>query len=265
MLQSAALFSCKVHVELTAELTLSLLGILALLGLWLFHQFQVRSGRIQAIDVFDRSVVRFYLYVMPNDRPVCAVCARAQGGVFLPRQVEKVGFSPLDGPCSGSVPCQGQLIGLYGGWLEARQLVTRLQQASKNDAVRLTSAEILAMANGGWSKSISADTDRISMRLLEGWCAKQTDPAVAIEGLRYVIDRAKEERHLPYVVPAFLRLMDLLLRAGQDDEARLVIEQFEARFPSDRHEIDGPSFVQRKILQQMKSLLWETRSLKVSA
>jgi hypothetical protein len=252
-------------MELTAELTLYLLGILALLGLWLFHQFQVRSGRIQAIDVFDRSVARFYLYVMPNDRPLCAVCAQAQGRVFLPWQVGKTGFSPLDSPCSGSVSCQGQMIGLYGGWLEARQLVSRLQQASRKHRVRLTSAEILALAKGAWSKSVSADTDRISMHLLEGWCLGQTEPAVAIEGLRYVIDRAKEERHLPYVVPAFLRLMDLLLRASRDDEARVVIEQFEARFPSDRHDIDGPSLTQRKVLQQMKSLLWETRSLKVSA
>jgi hypothetical protein len=252
-------------MELTAELTLYLLGILALLGLWLFHQFQVRSGRIQAIDVFDRSVARFYLYVIPNDRPFCAACAQAQGRVFLPGHVGKIGFSPLNSPCSGSVPCQGQMIGLYGGWLEARQLVTRLQQASRKNPVRLTSAEILALAKGAWSKSVSADTDRISMHLLEGWCFGQTEPAVAIEGLRYVIDRAKEERHLPYVVPAFLRLMDLLLRAGRDDEARVVIEQFEARFPSDRHDVDGPSFTQRKVLQQMKSLLWETRSLKVSA
>ena len=105
------------------------------------------------------------------------------------------------------------MIGLYGGWLEARQLVTRLQQASKKNPVRLTSAEVLALAKGAWSKSVSADTDRISMHLLEGWCFGQTEPAVAIEVLRYVIDRAKEERHLPYVVPAFLRLMDLLLRA----------------------------------------------------
>jgi hypothetical protein len=59
--------------------------------------------------------------------------------------------------------------------------------------------------------------------------------------------------------------MDLLLRAGREDETRLVIEQFEGRFPSDRQDVDGPSFGQRKILQDMKSRLWETRSLKVSA
>jgi hypothetical protein len=254
----------KVDVEFT-ENTLYLFGILALLGLWGFHQVQVRSGRIQAVDVFDRSVVRFYLYVLPDDRPSCAVCAQAQGQVFLPSRVAKIGFSPLNGSCGSPAPCQGQLIGLYGGWLEGRELVSRLQQAPKKHPVRLSSEELCALAKGAWSKSVSADTDRISMHLLEGWCFGKTDPAVAIEGLRYVVDRAKEMRHLPYVVPAFLRLMDLLLRSGRDDEARSVIEQFEGRFPSDRQEIDGPSFAQRKVLQEMKSLLWEARSLKVSA
>ena len=255
----------KVDVELTAEHTFYLFGILALLGLWLFHQIQVRSGRIQAIDLFDRSVVRFYLYVLPDDRPSCAVCAQAQGRVFLPSLARKIGFSPLDGPCRSAAPCTGQLIGLYGGWVEARELVSRLQQASKNIPVRLSSDELSALVKGAWRKSISADTDRISMHLLEGWCFGKTDPAVAIEGLRYVVERTREARHLPYVVPAYLRLMDLLLRAGREDETRLVIEQFEGRFPPDRQDVDGPSFGQRKILQDMKSRLWETRSLKVSA
>jgi hypothetical protein len=252
-------------MEFTAESTLYLCAILALLGLWLFHQVQVRSGRIQAIDLFDRSVVRLYLYVQPDDRPSCAVCAEAHGRVFLPSRVGKIGFSPLEAPCSSPGVCQGQLIGLYGGWVEAREVVNWLQQAPKKHPVRLSSEELCTLAKGAWSKSVSADTDRISMHLLEGWCFGKTDSAVAIEGLRYVVDRAKEGRHRPYVVPAYLRLMDLLLRAGRDEEARLVIEQFEGRFPPDRQDVDGPSFTQRKMLHEMKSLLWETRSLKVSA
>ena len=199
---------------LMAESTLYLFGILALLGLWLFHQLQVRSGRIQAIDLFDRSVVRVCLYVLPDDRTSCPVCAEAHGRVFLPTVVAKVGFSPLDGSCSGAVPCQGLLVGLYGGWAEARQLVSRVQQASKKHPVRLSTEELHALVKGAWSKSVSADTDRISMRLLEGWCFGNTDRAAAVEGLRYVVERAKEARHVSHVVPASLRLMDLLLQAG---------------------------------------------------
>ena len=249
---------------LMAESTLYLFGILALLGLWLFHQLQVRSGRIQAIDLFDRSVVRLYLYVLPDDRTSCPVCVQAHGRVFLPTVVRKVEFSPLDGSCSGAIPCEGLLVGLYGGWAEARQLVSRVQQSSKKHPVRLSAEELCALVKGAWRKSISADTDRISMHLLEGWCLWNTDRAAAVEGLRYVVERAKEARHVSHIVPASLRLMDLLLQAGRDDEARLAIEQFEGRFPLERHHLDGPSLTHLKKLQDLKSLLWETRSLKVS-
>jgi hypothetical protein len=102
------------------------------------------------------------------------------------------------------------------------------------------------------------------MHLLEGWCFGNTDRAAAVEGLRYVVERTKEARHVSHIVPASLRLMDLLLQAGRDDEARLAIEQFEGRFPLERHHLDGPSVTQLKKLQDLKSLLWETRSLKVS-
>lgn len=250
---------------LLEEHTLYLFALLALVGLWGFHQMQVRSGRIQAVDLFDRSVVRFYLYVLPDDRVSCPVCAQAHGQVFLPSVVRKIGFSPLDAPCRAAIPCQGLLVGLYGGWLEARQLVSRVQEASRRHSVRLSAEELSALIKGAWRKSISADTDRISMHVLEGWCLGKTDHAAALEGLQYVVERAKEARHLPFVVPASLRMMDLLLKAGQDEEARLAIEQFERRFPPERHDVEGPSFAQRKMLQEMKSLLWETRSLKVSA
>ena len=260
----AAVLSIGSTVGFILESTLSLFAILALLGLWLFHQVQVRSGRIQAVDLFDRSVVRFYVHVLPDDRPCCPVCAKAHGRVFLPSVVGKTAFSPLDGPCSAAVPCVGLLVGLYGGWAEARQVVSRLQQTSKKHLLQLSSQEICALIKGAWRKSISADTDRVSMHVLEGWCLGKTDQMMALEGLRYVVERAKEMRHLPLVVPAWLRMVEMLLHGGRDDEARLAIEGFEGRFPSECQDIDGPSFAQRKALHNMKSLLWETRSLKVS-
>jgi hypothetical protein len=253
-------------MELLEESSVYLFAILALLGLWLFHQLQVRSGRIQAIDVFDRSLERFYLFVLPEGRPSCPACQQAQGRVFLPSVAGKVGFSPLEGVCGGAVPCQGVLVGLYGSWAEARDLVSRLQRSPRKRPLRLSSDEILSLVKGAWRKSISADSDRVSMHVLEGWCFTATDDlAAAIEGLRYVVDRAKETRHLSYVVPASLRLMELLLKAGRDDEARTAIEQFEVRFPPDRHEFEGPTFAQRAVLKDMKSRLWKTQSLKVSA
>lgn len=252
------------QMVLSSEITISVLAILALLGLWLFHQVQVRSGRIQAIDLFDRSVVRIYVYVIPDDSAVCDVCAQAQGRVFLSSLVGKKGFSPLEEPCKGTVHCQGFLIGLYGGWSEAREVVARLQQTSKKSVMRLSQAELCAVVKGEWNKSVSADTDRINIHMLEGLCFDKVDANLAIAGYRYVIERAKEARHLSLVVPAYLRLIGLLLRVGPEDEARQAIEQFERRFPPEQPDSDTPSTAQRKALEEMKSLLWESQSLKVS-
>src|SRR5689334_19687880 len=226
---------------------------------------QVRSGRIQAVDLFVRSVVRFYVYMLPEGRSACPVCAEAHGRVFASPWVTKIGFAALDGACTSRVSCQGVLIGLYGGWAEARQVVSRMPHSSKQHPVRLSPGEVFALAKGDWRKSVSADTDRISMHLLEGWCFGKTDPAAAIEGLRYVVDRAKEARHLAYVVPAALHLMGLLLKAGREDEAGLSIEHFDARCLAEPPDVDGPTYAQLKVLDELNARLWQTRSLKVSA
>lgn len=250
---------------MTSEVTIYLAAILGLLGLWLFHQAQVRSGRIQAVDLFDRSLVRLYVYVTSPERPICEVCAEAHGRVFLSSQVGKKGFSPLEGTCGGAGGCQGFLIGLYGGWSEARELVARLQRSSKKAGVRLSREELLALAKGQWKKSVSADTDRVSVHLLDALCSESTDTDVAAEGYRYVIAQAREQRHLPFVVPAYLRLTGILLQQGREEDARRVIEQFERRFPADQPHPHGPSVEQRQRLEEKKSLLWKRQSLQVSA
>jgi hypothetical protein len=60
-------------------------------------------------------------------------------------------------------------------------------------------------------------------------------------------------------------LIGLLLRVGPEDETRQAIEQFERRFSTNRHDSESLSPSQRKTLEAMKSMLWESQSLKVSA
>jgi hypothetical protein len=240
-------------------------AIAALLGLWLFHQAQVRAGRIQAVDLFDRSLARMYVYATPCDAALCEVCATAQGRVFLSQVVGRKGFSPLDGSCQEAGRCQGLLIGLYGGWLEARQLITRLQRSSKKTVTRLSNHELCALVKGEWGKSVSAATDRISMQMLEGLCFEQHDSSAAMAGYRYVIERANEPRHLSLVVPAYLRIIAVLIRASREEEASELIKQFETRFPVQPADPHGLSADQRKILEEAKSLLWKRLSLKVPA
>jgi len=248
-----------------SELIIYLLAIAGLLGLWLFHQMQVRSGRIQAVDLFDRSMVRLYLYATPDGFPFCEVCAQAQGSAFLSSRVGKKGFSPLEGACSHAGRCQGCLIGLYGGWLEARALVARLETLPKKTRARLSRAELGSLVKGEWDKSVSADTDRVSIHMLEGLCHEKSDVHAAVAGYRYVIDHAKDTRHLSLVVPATLRLLAVLGRIGREKEASQVVEEFERRFPIDYTGCHGPSADQRRILEEEKALLWKRLSLKVSA
>ncbi|BFU93788.1 MAG: protein of unknown function [Nitrospira sp.] len=241
------------------------LAIAALLGLWLFHQAQVRAGRILAVDLFDRSLVRMYVYAAPQGAALCHVCDQAQGRVFLSTKADKTGFSPTDGPCEAEGRCQGRLIGLYGGWTEAREIVARLQRSSKNTVVRLSSEELRRLVTAEWGTSVSANTDRINVHMLEGLCLETSAADRAAAGYRYVIERAADPRHLCLVAPAYLRLVDLLTRTGFDEDASRTIEQFERRFPAHLHGLLAPSIDQRKILEEKKSLLWKRRSLKVSA
>ena len=248
-----------------SEGTIYLAAVLGLLGLWLFHQIQVRAGRIQAVDLFDRSLVRMYVYMVPDDSPICEVCARAHGHMFLSSWAHRKGFSPLEEKCRGAVPCPGFLIGLYGGWQEARDIVAQLQQRSKKAALLLSHDELCKLVKGQWKRSVSADTDRVNVHLLEALCFEKSDMDTAISGYRFVIDHAKEERHLPFIVPAYVRLIATLLRRGCDEEAGRAIEQFEHRFSASQDDALAPSAGQRKVLEELKSLLWERQSLKVSA
>jgi len=248
-----------------SEVTIYLAAILGLLGLWLFHQMQVRAGRIQAVDLFDRSIVRMYLYVTYGEKPACDICAKAHGRVFLSSWTGKKHFSPLGGTCTGSVPCQGGLVGLYGGWLEAREIVARLQQVSKKAVVRLSPEELRKLVKGQWKKSVSADTDRVTVHMLEALSEDRHNADVAIEGYRNVISHAKEPRHFSLVVPAYLRLISFLLRVGREEDARQVIEQCEQLVSSGQLGANSPSADQRQVLEEKKALLWKRQSLQVSA
>ena len=205
-------------------------GIFALLMIWQYHQIQVMKGRILAIDVFDRTGIRLYIHLVANDKQTCEACRRSNGRSFLPSDVVKKNFSAREGLCTASSECTSVLIGLYGSWPEARQVLERLSVSRKQTSVQLSDQEIAALINGPWERSISAATDRISVHMLEAFYYEQVNPDTSITNYRYIIDQAKEVRHLPYVLPSYFRLSELLARQGQVPEAIQVIDQFESRF-----------------------------------
>jgi hypothetical protein len=49
------------------DVTGYLVAILGLLVMWQYYQMQILAGRVLAVDLFDRSGTRMYVYVMPDD------------------------------------------------------------------------------------------------------------------------------------------------------------------------------------------------------
>lgn len=242
-----------------------LAGILMLLVIWQYHQLQVMKGRIVAIDIFDRSGIRMYIHMVPNDPQTCDVCRRANGKVFLPSEVVKKRFSPLDGPCESSSGCTSLLIGLYGAWPEARHILERLGASKKKTSVTLSDQEIAALIGGPWEKSISAATDRIAVHTLEAVVHEGKNPDTSIMNYRYVIDQAREVRHLPYLIPAYFRLVELLTRQNRVEEAFEVIQQFEERYRKKKPGPYTPSERQRGLMSIRKSKLKiDRRSMNVA-
>jgi hypothetical protein len=247
------------------DITVYLVAILALLVVWQYYQMQIMAGRILAVDIFDRSGTRMYIFVTPDDDRVCEVCAAAHGRVFLPSQVAKKMFSPLTGKCQRPIPCVGVLVGLYGAWLEARGVLERLRHNAPKGGIQLSPEEVRALVNGQWERCISADTDRLGVHMIEALSYEKINQEVSIKGYRYVVNEVKEVRHLMLLAPAYLRLMQLLLCAGEEAEALETIDRFESRFPSTKRGPHFPSNEQREIMKTKKTQLLKDLPLQVSA
>ena len=102
---------------------------------------------------------------------------------------------------------------------------------------------------GPWERSISANTDRFGISVLEAVLGDSTNPSPAMEKYRDTIESAKEVRHMPLIVPAYFRLVELLTRQGQTAVALHFIEQFEKRY---KGKTSGPYAPTEKELGLMK-------------
>lgn len=248
-----------------SDVTMYAVAILGLLVLWQYYQLQILSGRILAVDIFDRSGTRMYIYVAPDDDQICEVCEAAHGRVFLPSHVAKKHFSPLTGNCARPIPCHGALLGLYGAWLEARGVLENLRKSVGRGGIQLSAEEVRALVNGQWERCISSETDRVAVYMIEAMVSERVNKEVSIEGYRYVVNEAKDVRHLMLLVPAYLRLVQLLLQAGEEAEALEIIEQFERRFPRSKRGSHFPLEPQRDFMTRKKSQLMKNLPLKMSA
>jgi hypothetical protein len=230
-------------------------ALLGLVVIWQYHEKLVLSGRIQAIDIYDRSGVRMYLYGMPDDDGICVSCREAHGSAFLTSMVARKDFTPLRRPCANPQECTGVLVGLYGAWPEARAVVERLRTAKKTGSVQLSPEELQGILKGPWERSVSATTDRYAVNMLAALGAEKSEPETAISQYWMITDQVKEVRHLPLLIPAYLRLTELLLRHGRAPEALQTIEQFESRYERTKRGPHFPTDRQRGVMSILKSRL----------
>jgi hypothetical protein len=232
-----------------------LLAIFGLLVLWQFYQLRVMKGRILAIDIFDRSGIRLYLYVVADNLQACEGCRSAHGTVFPPSEVMKNRFSPIKEACKSSDRCIGFLVGLYGAWPEANRVVERLRSSRKREPIRLDEDELMDMILGPWERSISANTDRLGISLLEAVLGDCASPKTAMDKYYYALEHAKEVRHLPLIVPTYFRLVELLTRQDHTTEALYLIEQFEKRYKEGKLTPYAPTEKQIGLMKTKKSHL----------
>lgn len=235
-----------------------LLAIFGLLVLWQYYQLRVMKGRILAIDIFDRSGIRMYLYVVADDQQSCEVCRSAHGMVFPPSTVMKKHFSPTKGTCKNPTGCIGFLVGLYGAWPETHRIIQRLRLSRKREPIQLEQTELMEMILGPWERSISANTDRLSIYVLEAVLGDCSNPKPAMDKYRHVLEHAKEVRHMPLIVPAYFRLVELLTKQGQTAEALHFIEQFEKRYKGPTSGPYAPTEKQLGLMKIKKSHLKNT-------
>jgi hypothetical protein len=200
------------------------LAILGLLLIWKLYTLQVQAGRIQAIDIWDRSGIRMFIHATPCDHMACPACNEAHGLVFLPSLVAQKKFKVMAGPCTNPSGCRCLLVGLYAGWPEAQTVFGRLKEQS--GTFRFAAEELAAFLQDPWQRSVGLSVDRVSVKLLGAFLEEGSDPEAAILGYRYVIEHAEEERDAPFLIPSYFRLSDLLERMARPADALPVVNQF---------------------------------------
>lgn len=235
----------------------SLFAVLSLLLLWELHNIQVNAGRILAIDLWDRSGIRLFIHVTPCDSQTCSACLATYGLAMLPRTAAgKKAFASSRGRCTNPSGCRCLLVGLYGAWPEARALLKRLQAQGPGESIQLAGQELTTLVQGPWEQSLSAAMDRVSVLMLEATQEEQSRPDAAIFKYRQVIAKAKTDRDVPFLPPAYLRATDLLEQQGRYKDALALIDRFE-RTPvlGTRAARLSPAQTQRHVLTARKARL----------
>jgi hypothetical protein len=230
-------------IQLNSELLPHLLAILGLLMTWELHDIEVRAGRITPRPIFKRRTVsrkvsrrlwrwckghagvHMHVLMTPNDERGCKACQLACGKVFSAAAVRRKNFRGPALTCRNPSGCRCELVGLVGNWPEAEWLVRVLRETQ--EPATLSGEEMSRFVSSSVSSSGDyAGQDRPGLYLLEALNAEGHTPQFAMSRYRSLIRQALEGNQHPYLVPAYLRLSDLLERGHNLAAALSVVDEF---------------------------------------
>ena len=229
--------------------------ILGLLVVWRHHQIQVAAGNRLALGLFNRSGMRFFLYATPDIEQICPVCRAVHGTVFHPHIVQTKTFTPLETPCKSPEVCAGVLIGFYGGWLEAGDIIRRLSSTKPDGRLKLSQEELHKLVKGWCENYAGAVLDRGGVHMLRALLFERSNPIQSIVNYGGVVDQPAETRHGSLLVPAYIRLTSLLAQRGDLKRAIQVVDHFEKRYYRREPGPYYPTAKQRRVMAVMKPYL----------
>ncbi len=219
-----------------------LLAILGLLLLWQLYQMQIAAGRVKAVNFWNRTGIRMFIHVTPDDDQACPACREAYGLVLMTSVAgTKKTYSPLRTPCSNPTGCRCQLIGLYGGSPEGQRLRWQATNSS-TQTVKVSAEKLSALLKGQWEKAPNGKADRISMHMLEGMLSETSDPMQALNMYHVVAEEAKSARDLPFVIPAYMRMSELYEKLQRPEDALNAIQSLERKL---NNKVTPPSLISR--------------------
>jgi hypothetical protein len=213
-----------------------LMGILGLLMSWELHALGVRAGRIKSLDLSNpiavrtwlqnRSGITVYIRSTPNDAHRCEPCRKANGTLLAPALMRRrKKFDASASSCVNPAGCRCVFVGLAGRWPAARKLFSGVRvRADLDNTSQMTEAAMAEVMNTGHASG--SMVDRMGIYLLEALRAEGANPQFAISRYRHLIIRAKDSHDHRFAMPAYLRLSDLLERAGRFSEALNVLDDF---------------------------------------
>jgi predicted negative regulator of RcsB-dependent stress response len=107
---------------------------------------------------------------------------------------------------------------------------------------------------GAQAQPAGAMVDQISLTALEAVRAEGRNLDQAIEHYHFVIEHAANERDQAFLVPAYLRLADLLEQRARLDEALTLVDQFFSK-QADMQPPHAPTDAQRSQMSLRKTRL----------